>query len=266
MENNEPEPGRELTAEERLQRLEEEAALLRQELASQKAEALDAVPEPEPEPVREVSSADLEKAEKLVQRAHLERSRGQKDMANQYLQEAEALAPTSSVVLEALGDGALADRRSKAALEYYRKAKDADPKNSSAERKHADLVFQTSAAGAALAGSASDSLASAKSATLLSTILPGLGQMTMGMYVKGAIFMGLWVVIMIVVIATKVPAQIAGIVTGKVPLEPVAPFTVLGGFVVWIINIVDMNTSSSVAAKRTKLIDHPQPPIDGMKF
>lgn len=264
MENHESEPERGLTAEQRLQKLEEEAARLREELSQQKAG--EAEPEPAPDPVKVATPEELDKADKLVQRAHLERSRGQKDIANQYLKEAEELAPNSSTVLEALGDAALADRRSKTAVEFYKRAKDADPKNVSADKKHADLVFQTSAAGAALAGSATETLASAKSATLLSTLLPGLGQMTMGMYGKGAVFMGLWIVVLVVVIATKVPAQLAGIVTGKVPLEPIAPLTLLGGFIVWIINVVDMNTSATLVAKKSKLTDHPKPPVDGMKF
>src|SRR6185436_10870880 len=110
----------------------------------------------------------------------------------------------ASSVLEALGDDYVERKQYLGAIKVYRDACRADPNNTSAERKFA----QISSMGAShmsiedqlrmgLSDSAminpEDALANPKWATFLSVFIPGSGQLVLGFWKKGLILFLVWV-------------------------------------------------------------------------
>jgi len=276
MANDANEPGRPLTPEEaaeRLRKLEEEAARLREALtAPAEAVAQEPVPEPEaePEPAAEAevpapTPEQLEKAEKLLQRYHLEKTRGNQEIASLILKEATALAPNASIVLEVLGDDAASRRQQKDAIELYKRAKEADPKNASADRKHAEMVFAAQARMATLASTEFESVASARSASLFSVILPGLGHIVIGRVATGIGFMVVWLLCVIGLIA--IPDGIKGlasVVSGRSspPFNAMILLPLIGGFVTWLLALTTIGSEAKTMARRMKLTEGPKPPVD----
>ena len=275
MENDANEPGRPLTPEEaaeRLRALEEEAARLREALTSQVAS--EATPESEPvvepaveaeEPPKDLTPEQVERAEKLLQRYHLEFTRGNQDIAGQILKEAAEVAPGSSIVLEVMGDDAQARRRPQEALAYYKRAKEADPKNASADRKHAELVFNPRARSATVAASEFEAVASSRSAAIFSVILPGLGHIVTGQVASGVGYLVVWLGCVIWTIA--VPDGIRGLVSAMTgnsnpPFNALILVPILGGVVTWLIALTTINAHSKTLAKRIGTGSSPKPPVD----
>ena len=153
----------------RLKALEEEAARLRaametaqqqsSELAANETTSLDTssaeeptqTPQSEPQQedseleTREYTEQEIRESELLVRRAVVELNRGNIQFAERYLAEAQAITPNTSLILETKGDIVAAAGKRLEAIEFYKKAMKVDPKNLSAERKHANAVFATQA-------------------------------------------------------------------------------------------------------------------------
>jgi tetratricopeptide (TPR) repeat protein len=147
--------------------------------------------------------AQVDQAEQLIRRARLEQSRGHSQAARQLLDEAQAAAPGSPVVLEAIADAMIERRKYSTAREVLAQAVRRDPKNSALERKYADAILMSQGAlfsdpATALAHQDSllptnaETLANAKIAPLLSTMLPGMGQFVLGQTRAGAVYLGGW--------------------------------------------------------------------------
>ncbi len=169
-------------------------------------------------------------------------------------------------MVECQADELLRAGKRNEAMETYKIAFTLDKRNVSAERKHANLVFSSKASAISLSMSVGESLASAKSATILCTFLPGLGQMVSGQMVKGGAFAGIWICLMAaIILIPNGMSGIVGTVSGKARDVNPAIFLVLGGaFVVWISSLVDMQSvsrSHEARQKREKAL-HPPPPVD----
>lgn len=262
---------------ERLRKLEEEAAALREALASkadvgesagpalgsQGDEEPETVPEPEPEPP---DAATLEKLDKLLQRYRLEKTRGNKEIAAQFLKEAQDLGGQTSVVLEVLGDDALERRQMKEALEFYEKAVNALPKSISVERKHADLVFRTKAKSAGLMmASEFENVASARSSTILSIIVPGLGHIVTGEMYQGLAYFGVYIGAFIWALLT--PGGIQGLVAmvsnrTEPPLNAIVFVPLFIMAITWLASMIAMSTRSKMVGRRLDKIERPKPPDD----
>ncbi len=148
------------------------------------------------EPLPESTPAQLHEADMLVQRAALEKRRGNNQAAADLLKKAADTAPGASPVLEALGDDYMERRQYKAALDSYKKALRADPNNASADRKYAGLSSQGLATmspedflrlGSAdpLLIQKGEALGNPKLAVAFSAFIPGSGQLVMGQSKKG---------------------------------------------------------------------------------
>lgn len=266
MEDDAAEPGRPLTPEEtaeRLRQLEEEAARLRESLVQPEPVA---EPEPESEPeVVEITPERLAEAERLLQRYRLEYSRGNQGIAAKLLEEAMTIAPGASMVLEVMGDDAVARKRPKEAMDFYLRAKTADPRNVSADKKHADLVFNTQARMSTAMASEFESLASAKSATIFSVILPGLGHAVTGQLATGIGFMVVYVGFLTWTLLT--PDGIRGLIamisgTNRPPLNAMVLVPMVGAFVTWLMSLTTIGARTKTMAARIHRPDAPRPPVD----
>lgn len=151
------------------------------------------------------SEEAVELAQSKLREAHIEKIRGNKVGAKELLYQAQQIAPNSPDVLEAIADEMVANGNRRDALELYRRAFEIAPTKVHIEKKHADLVFQLKAAGLGLIDPANmsefEAVAGAKAATIMSALIPGLGQIVRGEYVKGGAMLVLWLVCMIVMFA-----------------------------------------------------------------
>ncbi len=216
-----------------------------------------------PEPPLDQATHD--KIEKLLQRYRLEGARGNREIGSQYLKEAQQLAPGASVVLEVLGDDAVERRQMKDGIDFYRRAKEANPRNASADKKHADLVFKTQAALASAGLSQFESVASARSASFLSVIVPGLGHMVTGQIPKGITYLLLWVGSVVWVVLT--PKGVEGIIAmmsnrSEPKLNMMIFVPIFIGLITWLSSMIDMNTRSKGLSRTLGKGDGPKPPVD----
>ncbi len=261
MENDANQPGNGVApneALERLEALEREAAALRAQLGGTQvaselgeptevgdtsAEApiglmakarLDAGKLPKP------SDQEIENAEKLCQRFQLELKRGNKEFASKYIEEANAIAPGSSAVVECRADFAAFDRKNLEAAHLYRIAVVLDSTNKAADAKLADLVFRSQAKASAIVTEMAETTANAKIATVLSAMVPGLGQLVSGAIVPGAIILTLWLGCLIFIPAGL--TSFVALVTGKGDVNVAALIPLGFAFILWLGSVLHMNS------------------------
>lgn len=269
-----PTPENQEAIAERLRRLEEEAAALREALQAKPAEVPvkdpdSAEPAPqvdEPEDGEQPDQATLERIEKLLQRFRLESTRGNREIAVQFLDEAKGLGPRTSLVLEMMGDDALARGQNKEALTFYEKAKDALPKSLTAEKKHADLVFKMRAKSASLMmGSEFENVASAKGASVLSAIIPGAGHMVIGDFAKGLGYLAVWAGAIVWAVLTENGIKgLVSMVSGKpdAKLNALVFVPIFIAFVTWLAAMIDLSTRAKMMHRRMDKLEPPKPPVD----
>lgn len=137
-------------------------------------------------PFRESSLQETRQAEPLLRDASMLRRKEKHRDAEVKVREALQLVPKDAAALELLGDILQGVARVDEAMAVYKRALEADPKRSSAERKYGELlVLQQNwnlADPEAMKGSS-------KLALMLSLLLPGLGQFHNGEIGKGLFFL-----------------------------------------------------------------------------
>lgn len=285
MENDAAQPGQPVDPQDalaRLQQLEEEAKRLREQLqAGAPAAAAPRPTEPvgpatptEESPKEELPSAkppqptekQREEADRLLQRYRLEKQRGNKDFAKRYLAEAAELAPGYTYVLECQGDEAAESRKIEEAKRLYKLAKEVDIRNTSADGKFANLVFRANAAPAAAHLNVQETSSNTRNAGCLSAIIPGAGQFVLGQQAKGILFFAIWAGCLFTV-PTGIKSA-SNLFANRTPVETWAILGLIGAFLVYIVNIVDVTSYAKSAAAREKFMgleakkERPKPPVD----
>jgi len=216
---------------------------------------------PLPEPP---TPAEAEEAEGLVRQANLARIRGDKDAYQRFLEQAAAVAPGSSTVQEALGDAYVERRQVRKAKEAFHTAVRLDPSNASAERKYGEAVLAIQVAlDPAFALAPDDgSFASGKASTILSFLIPGLGQIVSGATVFGGALLGIWVLALVWAMSipnglSKLPFLFRG---GSVDFNGAVLMPLFLMAASWVVGIAD----ASSKAKRVvpKQVARPVPPVD----
>ena len=144
-------------------------------------------------PFRESSSQEARQAEPLLRDAAMLRRREKFRDAEVKCREALQYVPKDAAALELLGDILQGVARVEEAMAVYKRALDADPKRSSAERKYGELlVLQQNWSTTDPEAMRSNS----RFRLLLSLVLPGLGQFNNGEPAKGVMFLvldALWI-------------------------------------------------------------------------
>ncbi len=161
------------------------AAQLISEKAAAQVEAIEAVELDLPE-FRRASVAEEQQASQILRDAALLRRQEKYKDAAVKCREALLLTPQDAAALELLGDLYQGVARTNEALAAYKRAVQADPKRSSAERKYGELLMQQHI------WSTADPEAMPKHrgfAIILSLLMPGLGQMHNGEVPKGIFFL-----------------------------------------------------------------------------
>jgi tetratricopeptide (TPR) repeat protein len=141
---------------------------------------------------RESSVQEVRAAESLLRDANMLRRREKFVDAEAKCREALELTPKDGSALEMLGDVLQGVARIDEALAAYKRALEADPRRTSAEKKYADLLMrQENWANYDPEASAPN----VRFSVLLSLCLPGAGQFFYQSYVKGAVFLVLDVIV-----------------------------------------------------------------------
>lgn len=250
-----------------------------EELPSEVEKAIEDEFEPLPKPTVE----QLEAADKLIQRAMLEKRRGNKQAAGDLLSQAVDVAPGASSVIEALGDDLVERNQYGAAREAYKTAHRADPTNSSVERKLAQLsmtgVANLSIEDQLRMGSfdspfiqQGESLANPKIALILNIFVPGSGQFALGRQKKAITIFTCFLapLVFFILVANFIlpppPVDSLGRVLPRpagqrLPTWAYAPLVVTIG--AWLAGLADVSSAvkSRSTAKPGKL-DRPTPPVN----
>ena len=167
------------------------AAQLKAEKGAARQVSITAAAQSLPE-FRESSVQEGRAAEPLLRDANMLRRREKFAEAEAKCREALELTPKDGATLEMLGDILQGVARIDEALAAYKRALEADPRRSSAEKKYADLLMRQEN------WSNYDPEAAAPNvrfSVLLSLCLPGAGQFFYRSYVKGAVFLLLDVIV-----------------------------------------------------------------------
>ncbi len=214
---------------------------------------------------------ELDKAEKLIQQARVEKMRGNKPEVQRLLEEAVRVAPGSPSVLELVGDDFAERKQTGRALAYYRRAAKIDPKNVNLERKVAMAALGMDASGAidpkmkaSLSSSLDESaipMASRRAAMLLSLFLPGIGHIVLGLKSKGWTILGIWCLCLAWAILmggdiAKLGAAMSG---GKSQPNYLVLVPILIMLATYIATLADFKSPKESERKH---VDRPRPPID----
>lgn len=267
MEDDATQPGSDLSREElerRLAEIEAEAARLRELQSSPDLVPVDEGRAAEAEPSQSAVE-DVLGAEKELAAANVASMRGLKQEAEAHLKKAMELAPRSPAVLAAVGEDFAKRGQIKKAMEAFRQAKDADPSNPQLESRYAELVLKNAAAFDPFTTPVpTESLASAKSAVLLSAIVPGLGQLVSGQVVKGISILLGWLISWIIALA--IPNGLRSLVQaaagGASDFNTAVLFPVFTGVCFHLGAIVDATARVKAQQAHSRRIERPVPPAN----
>jgi len=217
----------------------------------------------EPDPPEKVAEA-----ENLLRQANLAKVRKQGAVADRLLKEAAEVAPNSAAVLEAIGDDFAARNQFRRAKEMYSKAHKINPTNPVIENKYAETVLRVDLHIDPLTFEAnSGSFASGKSASILSFIVPGLGQIVLEKYVLGAFMFTMWIggLIGLYLLPGGIKGMLSALFNPRDGTELVPLSFMFMAMVVfaWLWSITNIGASTKKMAPRK--IDRPMPPTESLK-
>ena len=207
----------------------------------------------------------MEEAEKLLQQASLAKIRGQGSVAERLLKEASEVAAGSAAVQAALGDQLWARSQFSKARSAYKMAHRLEPKNLAYENKWAESLV---GAGdpLSLQRGMSESYASAKTASMLSIMCPGLGQLVKGETKSGAVMISLWIGGWVWALLTPnglkgIPAAFGISLSGAEDFNAIVLVPVACVVFTWIWSVT--SASSHAKTHKAKDVDRPAPPGEG---
>ena len=139
-------------------------------------------------PFRESSREEIREAETLLRDAAMFRRKENFREAEAKVRAALQLVPRDAAALELFGDILQGVARTNEALAAYQRAKEADPKRSSAERKYGELLVLQQQWDMT---DTEEMRTSHRLAIMLSLLFPGMGQFNNRDYIKGVVFLAL---------------------------------------------------------------------------
>lgn len=206
-----------------------------------------------------------DRLEQLNRELQVYRRRNDTAHVKAILEQMREIDPNSSAVWEAFGDEAANQKDWKSARDAYKKAFEADPKNTSAERKHAEMVANVELPGIELPNTSEfEAASSGMVGVLLSAFLPGLGQVVTGFPQKGAVMMAIYLVSWFLVFL--VPNGFSGLMSllgaaRGVAFNGVVLIPLLIATVTWVVSLADASATAKKYESHRK-INRPIPPVD----
>lgn len=224
-------------------------------------------PAEEQTPREPISPEVQAQVDNLMRQASLAKIRGQGDLAEKCLAEAERLAPHAPTVLEAQGDALIERGQRRKAIEKYKGALAQDPSNVPLERKYAEAVLELSAWAGAFdidAGPGVDTMASGKAAIIMNLFVPGLGQYVLGDEAKGiGMFAGVvvsWGIAFLIPDGLTGLSAFMGLNSARVPFNPVVLLPLAVAFFCHMWSIADAAALAKELTPRDR--SRPTPPVD----
>jgi hypothetical protein len=233
------------------------------------AELVPTSEEPDKEGLPEPATPEqVEEAEGLLKQAQLAKIRGQGSVAERLLKEAAERAPGSAAVQAALGDQLWERSQFSRARAAYKMAHMLEPKNVLYETKWAESLVGSSRDPSSLQGDLADSYASAKTATVLSVFVPGLGQIVTGKRTQGIVMLCIWIAGWLYLVPnalSRLPSAVGpqGARIGE--FSPLTMFTIAVLAMTWIWSATSASSFAKGQARLggAKKIDRPTPPGEG---
>lgn len=210
--------------------------------------------------------ATEQEAERILAQANLQRMRGDHRAADVLIAKAYELAPGSAGVIQAQAEILVRTKQVKKAHELLSTGVKLHPDHAQLERMYAESVLRVHALAdpmallASVEGADEASLASARTASVLSLFLPGLGHLVIGQKVKGYVYIGIWTVC--VVWALQVPGGLSSLFNmfGGANLQiGVLPPVLIGG-IIYVVAVSELAALSKRADLRK--VERPKPPVD----
>jgi tetratricopeptide (TPR) repeat protein len=166
------------------------------------------------------------------------------------------------MVLKVQGDHYMARGQRSKASELYKKAFELDPTDKEAETKFAESLIVGADLGT-FVPSAFESQATGKSATILSALLPGLGQIVTGQTQKGIAFLVIYMVSVGALFAIPNGIKsIAGIFSSRSSdFNGLILIPLLGAAITWFISFADAQSYAKRFSTK-KVVERPVPPVD----
>jgi len=200
--------------------------------------------------------------EGMYRRWVVHQRRGEKQAADKVIEEMIAIAPDSPMVLKVQGDQYISRGQRSKASECYKKAFELDPTDKEAETKFAESLI-VGADLEAFVPSAFESQATGKTASILSALLPGLGQIVTGQTQKGIAFLAIYIVAVGALFAIPNGIKgIAGIFSSRSSdFNGVVLIPLLAAAVTWFISFADAQSYAKRFSAK-KVVERPVPPVD----
>ncbi len=234
-------------------------------------------PEPEEDPAEEAPPLTpqlLDQLEKLMREVQVAKMRGQKQEIARLWEEAVRLAPQAPHVLELRGDHLMETGHLKEAIAMYKRAVKHDPKNVALERKYAAGVLRSESAlsvedslraGLGGRGPSTENAVGAKSAVLLSVMIPGCGQIVRGETLLGGALLGGWLLSILGV--SLLYRDFAGLVSmaglgNAPPPKSLLVLLPLATGAICHFSAIFQAMSRVKEEEKPKSVERPQPPVD----
>ena len=229
--------------------------------AAETAPAVDAGPTP-----KAPTPAEADQAERLVREGVILRRRGESAAATQKFEAAFAIAPGSPEVTVVLAEELMARRQWAKARTRLEWGLAVNPNHKQLGQLHADCVFAILSSDMEFTRPLSEveSVASGKTALVLSILVPGLGQIVNGRTKVGGIMLGGYLICWIMLLL--LPGGASGILSlmmggrGASSFNGLALLPLFGsvGMLLW--SVVDAQRQSPMNKRPT--IERPRPPVD----
>lgn len=232
-------------------------------------ELVPSVEEPIQEGLPEPATPEqIEEAEGLLKQAQLAKIRGQGSVAERILKEAAEKAPGSAAVQAALGDQLWERSQFSRARAAYKTAHLLEPKNVLYETKWAESLVGSSRDPSSLQLGLAESYASAKTATVLSVFVPGLGQLVTGKRTQGIVMLCIWIagwLYLIPNMLSRLPSAVGPDGARINEFSPLTMLTIGALALTWIWSATSASSFAKGQARMVgqKKIERPTPPGEG---
>ena len=210
--------------------------------------------------------AAMEQAEKLLREFVLFERRGDATNSKRIFDQLMEVAPGHPEVIFVNAQSLLKSRKRKAVLAMLKAGLEIHPKHPKLEEMYAEQVLIASGKDfATLKQTDLEVMASAKTATIFSSIVPGLGQIVLGEITLGASILITWLIAMIWMFS--IPNGLSGIPSliglGKssaTNFNGSVFIPIFIGICAWLYATTDASSRAKRATPKT--IERPKPPVD----
>lgn len=213
------------------------------------------------DPLAPPPSPGSRSVEQLIRDAKIAAMRGDIKQEMALIEEALTLAPNSPGVLEAKGDALLKAGRKAEAEQAYHAGLEIAPGHNNLEAKYAEIVLgKVVLSPEEMLSNDVGAYANSKIAVLISVIIPGLGHIILGQTVKGACYLGGFVLAIVLCGTLGGFEAFMSLFRSFQDLSGLGLALLAGTFLFYM--IIQFDVASVAKRMVPSRIDRPVPPVD----